>query len=374
MKIDHCLMSFMAVVLILTVLITGCTTSGTGPVRSALETPASTVPIPEPAGTTISSQTVSPVEPHVCTPITITQTDGSQVTLSCRPQRLIVANADAAEMLIAFGAGNRIVGVTDSTLNLSYIMDKIPQAQNIGDWQTPNVEQILALHPDAVISYSSYKPKNLDQLTAANITVISLDCYKLTTLPSDARALGALTGKTNEAEVYARRVEDTIAEVAKRVKEIPTDKYPTVYFESYTDYTASANGSGSGEMLIASGGKNIAGDMIPSSAQVSPEWVIAKQPQYVMKVVSSTNTMPLAEIIQNMKDRPGWNAIPAVQQDRVYAISSDIEYGPRAYIGLVYTAQILHPDEFRDMHPRTMLNDYAVGYVSGTNGTTMIYP
>ena len=215
------------------------------PVRSALETPASTVPIPEPAGTTISSQTVSPVEPHVCTPITITQTDGSQVTLSCRPQRLIVANADAAEMLIAFGAGNRIVGVTDSTLNLSYIMDKIPQAQNIGDWQTPNVEQILALHPDAVISYSSYKPKNLDQLTAANITVISLDCYKLTTLPSDARALGALTGKTNEAEVYARRVEDTIAEVAKRVKEIPTDKYPTVYFESYTDYTASANGSGS---------------------------------------------------------------------------------------------------------------------------------
>jgi iron complex transport system substrate-binding protein len=311
---------------------------------------------------------------NVCTPITITQTDGKQVTLPCQPKRLIVANGGAAEMLIAFGAGDRIVGVTESMLNTSYIIDRIPQARNIGNWQTPNVEQILALHPDVVISYSSYKPKNLDQLTAANITVISLDCYKLATLSSDARTLGTLTGKTNEAEVYARMVEDTIAEVAKRVKKIPADQYPTVYFESYTDYTASANGSGAGEMLIATGGKNIAGDMVPGAAQVSPEWVVAKQPQFVMKVVSSSNTMAFSEIVQKMKVRPGWETIPAVRQDRVYAFANDIEYGPRAYIGLVWTAQLLHPDEFRDMHPREMLNDYEQRYVSGTNTTVVIYP
>ena len=368
-------MPVLAVTLIISMLLAGCATTGTSPAGSAQVTPS---PIEPPIGsgstTTLPQNSSSPSGPGVCTPVTITQTDGSLVTLSCHPQRLIVANADAAEMLIAFGAGDKIVGVTDSTLNVSYIMDKIPQAQSIGNWQTPNVEQILALHPDAVISYSSYKPKNLDQLTAANVTVISLDCYKLTTLPSDARALGALTGKSNEAEVYARMVEDTVAEVANRVKKIPTDNYPTVYFEGYTDYTASSNESGSGEMLIASGGENIAGDMIPASAQVSPEWVVAKQPQYVIKVVSSTNTIPLEEIVQNMKNRPGWDTIPAVQQDRVYAISSDIEYGPRAYIGLVYTAQLLHPDEFRDMHPRTMLNDYAGRYISGTNGTMMVYP
>lgn len=374
MKMDLYLIPLLAVVLIMSVLIAGCTTTGTGPVQSTQEIPAATVPIPGTAGTTTSFQSVSHSGQNICIPITITQTDGKQVTLSCRPQRLIVANAGAAEMLIAFGAGDQIVGVTDSTLNVSYIRNKIPQARNIGNWQTPNVEKILALHPDVVISYSSYKPKNLDQLTAANITVISLDCYKLTSLSSDARTLGALTGKTNEAEVYARMVENTIGDVAKRVKTIPADKYPTVYFEGYTDYTASANGSGSGEMLTASGGKNIAGDMVPASAQVSPEWVVAKQPQYVMKAVSSSNMIPLKEIVQKMKARPGWDTIPAVQQDRVYAFASDIEYGPRAYIGLVWTAQLLHPDEFRDMHPRMMLNDYEQRYVSGTNKTTVIYP
>jgi ABC-type amino acid transport system permease subunit len=46
----------------------------------------------------------------------------------------------------------------------------------------------------------------------------------------------------------------------------------------------------------------------------------------------------------------------------------------RAYIGLVYTAQLLHPAVFRDMHPREMLNDYEQQYVSGTNKTMVIYP
>jgi iron complex transport system substrate-binding protein len=277
-------------------------------------------------------------------------------------------------MLIAFGAGDRIVGVTESTKNVPYIMNKIPNATDIGNWQTPNVEAILALHPDAIITYSSYKPKNLDQLTAAGITVISLDCYKLATLPSDARTLGALTGKNNEAEVYARMVEDTVAEVSARVGKIPADKYPSVYYEGYTDYTASANGSGAGEMLMESGGKNIARDMVPASTQVSPEWVVSKQPQFVLKAVSSSNVQPLGEIVRKLKVRPGWDTIPAIQNDRVYAISSEIAYGPRAYIGLVWIAQLLHPEEFRDLHPRKMLEDYEDRYVAGTNRTTVIYP
>ncbi|WAC05776.1 MAG: ABC transporter substrate-binding protein [Methanoregula sp.] len=346
----------------------GCTMAGTG-------SPAGAVPpvLPlTPSSTTAPAAAVHPGS--ACTPVTITQTDGKQVTLPCRPRRIIVANAGAAEMLIAFGVGDRIVGVTEAIRNVSYIMDKIPQAENIGNWQTPNVEQILALRPDILLTYSSYKPRNLDQLAAANITVLSLDCYRLSTLASDARELGKLTGTSNRAEIYARMVEDTIATVDAKVRAIPSDNYPTVYFESYTDYTAAAYGSGSDEMLTATGGINIAGDAVSSSMRVSPEWVIARQPQYVMKVVSSTNTRPFAEIVSAMKERPGWYMIPAVRENRVYAFANEIEYGPRAYIGLVWTAQLLHPEDFRDMHPRSMLNDYEQRYVSGTNRTMVIYP
>lgn len=350
-----------------------CFVLGAGCIGAAgqnLATPSTTSSPPS----TLATPAVSGTSSGNCTPVTITQTDGTQVTLPCHPQRIVVAAGNVAEMMIALGAQDKIVGVTQSIVNVSYVMDEIPHAENIGDWQIPNVERILELHPDIVIAYASSKPKNIDQFTAANITVIYLDCFRLSTLAGDARALGALTGKSNEAEVYARMVEDTFAEVNGRVKKISMDQYPSVYSESYSDFTVAGPGSGSDEMLTLAGGKNIAADVTTSSAKISTEWVVARKPDYIFKVVSSTNPNGFPELLEMLKDRPGWETIPAVKNDRVYLFANDIQLGPRAYIGLVYTAQLLHPDEFRDLHPRQMLNDYAGRYVSGTNGTMMVYP
>ncbi|MDD1694081.1 MAG: hypothetical protein LUQ71_05100, partial [Methanoregula sp.] len=111
-----------------------------------------------------------------------------------------------------------------------------------------------------------------------------------------------------------------------------------------------------------------------SSAKISTEWVVAKKPDYIIKVISSGNMKPFAEILASLKSRTGWDTIPAVKNDRVYLFANDIEFGPRAYIGLVYTTQLLHPDEFRDLHPRQMLDEYASRYVAGTNRTGMVYP
>lgn len=309
-----------------------------------------------------------------CSPVTITQTDGTQATLSCHPKRIIVANANAAEMMIAIGAADKIVGVTQSTTNVSYIMDKIPQAENIGDWQIPNVEKILSLHPDLVIAYASSKPKNIDQLAAANVTVFYLDCYRLSTLSSDVRALGSLMGRSDEAEVYARTVEDTIAGVIMRVKKIPRTEYPSIYSEMYSDYTVAGPDSGSDEQLTLAGGENIASDVTTPSAKISTEWVISRKPDFIFKVISSTNPKSFSEIHNSIITRTGWKDIPAVKNDRVFLFANDVHYGPRAYIGLVYMAQILHPDELRDLHPQQMLDEYAERYVSGTNTTMMVYP
>ena len=359
--------SFIFLVLLMCVLL------GAGCLGPSAQGPAMAPGVPAPA-VTGTNPGVSGISGKNCTPVTITQSDGTQVTLPCHPKRIIVTNGNAAEMMIAIGAQDMIVGVTQSTTNVSYIMDKIPQAENVGDWQVPNVERILSLHPDIVIAYASSKPKNIDQFTAANITVIYLDCYRLPTLAGDARALGILTGKSNEAEVYARMVEDTIAEVTGRVKNIPGDNYPSVYSESYSDYTVSGPGTGANEQLTLAGGKNIAEGLTTSSATISTEWVVARNPEYIFKVISSTNLKSFPEILEHLKSRPGWDTVPAVKNDRVYLFANDVEFGPRSYIGLVYKAQLLHPDEFRDLHPRAMLDDYAGRYVSGTNGTMMVYP
>ena len=309
-----------------------------------------------------------------CMPITITQSDGKQAMLPCKPERIIVTNTDAAEMLIALGAADTIVGVVESTKNVSYIMDRIPRAVSIGDWQTPNIERMLSLRPDVVISYASSRPKNLDQINAANISIIYLDCYRLPKLASDARAVGTLTGHEQEAEEYAQMIENTTSTIMQRVTAVPTAQLPTVYFEGYSDFTAAGTGSGSDDMLMMAGGKNIASGLSSSSPKVSAEWVVSQNPDYIMKVMSARETRPFSQIVQVMKTRTGWNTMKAVEQDRIYLFANSVEYGPKSYIGLAYTAKILHPELFRDYNPRQMLDDYAGKYVAGTNVSVPVYP
>lgn len=348
----------------------GCT--GTGKNNQGIE--PGTTGITTPAATSTSAVTALSGQATACTPVTITQTDGKSATLPCRQERIIATNSDAAEMLIALGAADTVVGVVESTKNVSYIMEKIPEAQSIGDWQTPNIERMLALKSDAVISYASSKPKNLDQITAANITIIYLDCYRLPKLAQDARALGTLTGHEQKAEEYARLVENTTSTVMNRVNAVPRDELPQVYFEGYSDFTAAGTGSGSDDLLMMAGANNIAGNLSSSSPKVSAEWVVAQKPAYVMKVVSSKETRTFPAIAQAMAARTGWSTIPAVEENRVYIFSNAVAYGPKSYIGLAYTAKILHPDLFGELNPHLMLDDYAGTYVSGTNMTTTVYP
>jgi iron complex transport system substrate-binding protein len=363
---QHIIIILVALVLILTV----CAACTSNAEKGSTGTPA---PAANPIGPVSTGALVVPGS-VTCLPVTITQTDGKDATLPCMPKRIIVTNSDAAEMLIALGAADTIVGVTETTKNVSYIMEKIPQAESIGDWQTPNIERMLALKPDVVISYSSSKPKNLDQITAANITILYLDCYRLPKLAQDARAVGILTGHEPRAEEFAGLVENMTSTVMNRAGALSRNELPPVYFEGYSDFTAAGTGSGSDELLMLASGKNIASNLSGSSPKVSAEWVVAQKPAFVLKAISAKETRSYKEIVATMNKRTGWDTIPAVQQDHVYLYNSGIMYGPKSYIGLAYTAKILHPDLFRDIDPSEMLDDYAGRYVAGTNISMPVYP
>ena len=94
----------------------------------------------------------------------------------------------------------------------------------------------------------------------------------------------------------------------------------------------------------------------------------------VMKVLSTKETRPFSQIAASMANRTGWDTIPAVQQNRIYLFGGAIEYGPKSFIGLLYTAKILHPALFTDVDPGRLLDDYAAEYVLGTDNTEKVYP
>jgi iron complex transport system substrate-binding protein len=113
---------------------------------------------------------------------------------------------------------------------------------------------------------------------------------------------------------------------------------------------------------------------------VNKEWVLAQNPEYIIKMIyaqylsQNTSVRAYSETIAGIKEREGWEKISAVRNNPIYVFENNSKYGPRAYIDLMYTAKIFHPDQFRDIDPGAMLDTYARDYVWGANETLAIYP
>jgi iron complex transport system substrate-binding protein len=167
----------------------------------------------------------------VAGPVTITDSTGKTITLPHAANRIIVTNSDAAEVLIALGAKGKIVGIVNTVNNTPLMASQLAGVPSVGVWDNPSIEQIVALQPDMVISYASWKPKNLDQFAAANITLVQLDCYKMDNLTSDIRKVGVLAGEDANASAYAGFIEDNMKIVSGRIANVTADQKPKVYWE-----------------------------------------------------------------------------------------------------------------------------------------------
>lgn len=305
--------------------------------------------------------------------------NGNTVTLPKIAERIVSTDSDSTEMLIAIGAKDKIVGVTDTVAKNPLLMSQLPRnVSNIGNWQNPDVETILTLKPDVVISYSGVsKPKNIDKITAANLTIVYLDCYKMNALASDARALGAITGNTIQAEDYAQFLEKYLNSVKNTTSVLDSGQKPSIYWESYSDYTTVGKGAGGDIMINISGGTNIAGDNATTYPRINSEWIISKDPSYIIKMISPTNMtsgQDLSKLQSSIQKRPGMEKVDAIKNNKVYVMSGSIAFGPRAVVGLLYMAKILHPDQYTGVDPAKVLDEYSQKFLPGSNQGVFLYP
>jgi iron complex transport system substrate-binding protein len=297
--------------------------------------------------------------------VQFTDSAGSLITLPDVAQRIVCLNSDVAEVMVALGVGDRVIGVTDSTMRDTALMAHLPQAVSVGTWDAPSLEKVLELEPDAVIMYSSSPPKNADLFETAGIRLIALDCYRITTMESDVATLGIMLGVEEKAAEYIdffNRWEDMIIEV---VSTIPDEEIPTVYIEGYTDYVAQGTNSGIDLMLSIAKGVNIASGLGEQWPKVSPEWVLLQNPSIILKICSTTADISTEDLWNNVMTREGFETLQAVQNEDVYVINGDLAYGPRSIAGLVYIARALHPSFFDDIHPIDVLLEYDERFISG---------
>lgn len=295
--------------------------------------------------------------------VSIRDANGRSIHVKLPVKRVVVLTSDALEVIRAIKAEELVVGVNSGIAGEPLFWSGLNNRASVGSWRNPNYELIAELDPDIVIGYAQRPgPVMEKKLSAFGIQVIRLDFYKILTLEKEIAILGQILERENEARQLIAWYHRKLNLIQERLRHI---RYrPHVYVESYSRYHTTGPGSGGNEMCVLAGGHNIAASFSIPYPEVTPEWVLVKNPQVIVKAaaVSNAYTMNdpvlLKEIRKDIIARPAWDNIRAVQEGRVYVIESSIWTGPRGIIGVSYMAKWFFPDIFEDLAPEESHREY----------------
>jgi iron complex transport system substrate-binding protein len=272
--------------------------------------------------------------------------EGVAINIPARaPQRIISLGATDSEILGALNVNARVIGVDAYT---DYPSDLAAKTKVTDANGTPNVEQIVALTPDLVLSYGGEDSTAVQQLRAAHVAVVDLPALNLTGSLQEIRLVGQLVHVAATADALVASLQARINTVEQKVKGLPLVR---VYMEA-DDSTpgkpyAFGGGSFGDELIKDAGGTNIftnntSGNGYP---QVNDEAVINANPQVIVLTEDPKYGGDPAQVGQ----RPGYSVVDAVKDNQVYQLNTDLfqRPGPRLIQGMEQLAKLLHPSTFK---------------------------
>jgi iron complex transport system substrate-binding protein len=272
--------------------------------------------------------------------------DGLDRTIElAKPATAIVTlGPSTLESLFAIGAGDQIVGREE----FSTYPDEALNITSVGSlWESFPFEAIVALEPDLVIAPQTISSEQVTAIEDLGLTVFwQANPADFEGLYTNLTELATLTGHENEAVTLIEEISQRVAAVETIITTI--DDRPTVFYEldamdPLNPYTT-GGGTFIDALIIAAGGMNIGAVLDGDYAMISSEEIILQNPEVIILADSPYGITP-----ESVAERPGWEAIAAVQNGRVYPFDPFLVSvpGPRMVDGLEAMAKLLHPDLFK---------------------------
>lgn len=266
---------------------------------------------------------------------------------SAAQMRIVSLAPSLTEILFVLDLADCIVGVTDRC-------DYPAQAKNIecvGGFGKPNIEKLLALHPDLVIATDFENNDVAKLLSNSGIEILDLRIRNFGELFEALREIGQATETLQRAEKIVDAMQDELKEIAEKFKQIQPSQRPKVFVEIWYDpITTAGQASFINEVITRAGGINVAGNIKQAYPRVNPEKVIEWNPDVIVLCYMGQGGCSRAQLA----GRIGWADISAVRRGRIIEdISSDIilRPGPRLIEGIKTLSQHFY---------ETKLEKYAV--------------
>jgi iron complex transport system substrate-binding protein len=307
--------------------------------------------------------------------ITIVDQTGAAVNVTTPVERIV--SIIGTELICALGGEDKIVGrsmltTDEETIVPSSVLDLPVVAETSF---SVNLELVLEMEPDLVIADEGLDDEIRKQIEDAGVAVLE----EMTMAPRREifiQNLGLILDaeeKANEYIEYEAYYENLVKE---RVETLTESEKPSVYFEWYKPWFSTAEGGSYHEMIVTTGGINIAADEPVVNPELSPEYVAEKNPDIVIRMLTYMDGEELADyqtLHDEITSRSALSESNAVKEGKVYIIKNTALVARRP-IGLLYLAKWFHPTLFEDIDPAAVHQDMAQKFFGTDIEGVFAYP
>lgn len=322
---------------------------------------------------------VAPAEGEV---LRLVDSAGRVVELPQSLERVVVLSPPAAEILLALGVPEVVVATSASVAQMPEYAAYagLPQVAP-GAHQEPDLEKIVALAPQAVITYGTHPAVDVEELSRllapAAVPVVGIDAWRLDTLYRDIFLLGLMFGRLERAAELITFFNSAWGEAQAAIPAgLPG---PRVYAEHHGG-RAYGPGSEWDRLIQLAGGKNVFADAHAPYVEVDPEVLLERDPDVILIDVRTSPRLgygvseveEASSYLAGIKARPGWGLLSAVQTGKVFLISPSLGAGPRKLFLLPYLVKILHPEAAVD--PEAWLRRYHEEWLGVPHMGVFVWP
>lgn len=275
----------------------------------------------------------APVQEQCTFPVTETDATGTEVTIEEEPQRVVVLQASAAQVMWEIGAKEKVVGMP--VKSYTAYLDGSDERTDVltGEGQVER-ETVVGLEPDLVIAPNVVQNETVEQLRNDGLTVYRTDFGKsLEDIYAKTELVGRLVGACQGAE---RTVASTRERVDTIRQAVEGEQKPRVLYEFY-NFTA-GNQTFIHEVIETAGGDNIAANAgISGYATISEEVVAEQDPEWV--VHPSDAPLPQGE---------PYMSTTAYEENQTLEVNANYmnQPGPRVVVPMTQLAKAFHPEAY----------------------------
>tara|TARA_B100001123_G_scaffold277482_1_gene308680 strand:- start:2 stop:1093 length:1092 start_codon:yes stop_codon:yes gene_type:complete len=311
--------------------------------------------------------------------ISVVDSNGVEHLFDETPDRIVLTNTYAASVMRMLGINNSvIVGVSgdfyDETLWPELSGREIVQQSAHSEI---DFEALLDSRPDVYIVFATNGMVDTnairEKLEPVGIRVLALDFFKYDSLRMEIGVIAELFGKQLEAEMLFSEFDTIEGMVANRTSQLMESQRPIVVMEHHASLTRDpvvlTGTSQWTDMIFKAGATNVFADLPGHTTHVDMEAILDANPEVLMfdGIVfdigfnSYDNESKCETHFDFIRERPGFNNLNAVRNDRMAIMSGEFA-GPMMIHGLPTLAKIIHPEIFSDIDADYFIDQYFSKY------------